>query len=312
MQMEKRRMGADGPEVSLVGLGCNNFGMRIDDDASAAVVHAALEAGITHFDTAEMYGGGKSEEFLGRALGTRRNEVVIATKASPRPQGEEYREGSLDRRIHEACEGSLKRLGTDRIDLYYQHYPDSDAPLEEVLSALDSLVKSGKVLHVACSNYSGDLLGEATETARRLAVTPFCADQVEWSLLKREAESSVVPVARRLDISVVPYFPLASGMLTGKYHRGEDFPQQSRLASSSYFAGIASDENFRYVEELTRFAEERGHTILELAMAWLAAQDGVASVIAGATSPSQVDSNVSAAAAWKMTSADLAALPART
>ncbi len=310
--MEKRRMGADGPEVSLVGLGCNNFGMRIDETASTAVVHAALEAGITHFDTAEMYGGGRSEEFLGRALGARRNEVVIATKASPRPQGEEYRSGSLDRRIHEACEGSLKRLGTDRIDLYYQHYPDSDAPLEEVLSALDSLAKSGKVLHVACSNYSGDLLGEAAETARRLAVAPFCADQVEWSLLKREAESSVVPVARRLDISVVPYFPLASGMLTGKYQRGEDFPPQSRLASSSYFAGIATDENFRYVDELSGFAEERGHTILELAIAWLAAQDGVASVIAGATSPSQVDSNVSAAAAWKMTSADLAALPAQT
>lgn len=310
--MDKRRIGTDGPEVSLVGLGCNNFGMRIDESVTASVVQAALDAGITHFDTAEMYGGGKSEEFLGRALGSRRDEVVIATKASPRPKDDDYRPGSLDRRIKEACEGSLKRLGTDRIDLYYQHYPDNDAPLDEVLSCFDLLVTEGKVIHVACSNYSGKLLSEAAETSRNRGTIHFCANQVEWSLLNRDIEADVVPAARQLGVAIIPYFPLASGMLTGKYRRGEDFPAGSRLGSSSYFAGIASDENFAYVEKLTAFAESRGHSLLELAFAWLAAQDVVPSIIAGATSPEQVRSNAAAVDAWEMTSQDLADLPTRS
>jgi aryl-alcohol dehydrogenase-like predicted oxidoreductase len=308
--MEKRRVGVDGPEVSLVGLGCNNFGMRIDEKASAAVVDAAVDAGITHFDTAEMYGGGRSEEFLGRALGGRREQVVIATKASPRPRDEDFVPGSLVRRIREACEGSLKRLATDRIDLYYQHYPDSEAPLEEALEALDSLKRDGKVLDIACSNYSGDLLAQAAEVSDTRHFASFSADQVEWSLINRDAESSVVPEATRLGVSVVPYFPLASGLLTGKYRRGEDFPAGSRLASSSYFAGVANDANFDYLDKLSAFAESHGHSLLELAFGWLAAQGTVSSVIAGATTPEQVRANVDALG-WQMTADDLAELPTR-
>lgn len=289
--------------------------MRIDEAASTAVVRAALDAGITHFDTAEMYGGGKSEEFLGAALGGRRDEVVIATKASPRPKGEQFRPGALAGRIREACEGSLRRLGTDRIDLYYQHYPDVDAPLEEALTAFDDLVREGKVLHVACSNYDAAMLADADRVAgdpdRVAGGARFCANQVQWSLLARDIEAEVVPTARKLGVSIVPYFPLASGMLTGKYSRGEAFPAGSRLASAERFARVATDENFDYVEKLGAFAGSRGHTLLELAFSWLAAQDGVPSVIAGATSPEQVRSNA-ASVEWKLGPQDLAALPERS
>ncbi len=309
--MEKRRIGADGPEVSVVGLGCNNFGMRIDENASAAVVQAAVDAGITHFDSAEMYGGGRSEEFLGRALGAHRDQVVIATKASPRAKDDDYGPGNLGRRILEACEGSLKRLGTDRIDLYYQHYPDPDAPLEEALEALDSLKRDGKVLHIACSNYSGQLLAEAAEVSDTRHLASFRADQVEWSLMNRDVESTVVPEATRLGVAVVPYFPLASGLLTGKYRRGEDFPAGSRFAASSYFAGAANDANFDYLDKLSTFAQSHGHSIIELAFAWLAAQSSVPSIIAGATTPEQVRANVGAVA-WQMTAEELAELPTRS
>jgi aryl-alcohol dehydrogenase-like predicted oxidoreductase len=308
--METRRLGVDGPLVSVVGLGCNNFGMRIDGAQTQSVVDAALEAGITHFDTAEMYGGGKSEEFLGEALGRRRDEVVIATKFSPRPKDDPYRPGDLRRRILEACEVSLSRLGTDRIDLYYQHYPDSDAPVEEVLDTLGSLVDQGKVLHVASSNVSADQIDNAAKTAEEHKTPSFCATQIEWSLLVREVEKEVVPAARRHGLGIVPYFPLASGLLTGKYRKGEPFPPGSRLDSASYFAASATDENFDYIEALTAFAEARGHTLLELAVAWLAAQDGVASVIAGATTPQQVEDNARAAS-WQLTADDLAAVPSR-
>jgi aryl-alcohol dehydrogenase-like predicted oxidoreductase len=307
--METRRIGQDGPEVSVIGIGCNNFGMRMDEQASAAVVRAALDAGITHFDTAEMYGGGHSEEFLGRALGKRRDEAVIATKMLPRPKDQAYEPGALERRVHEGCELSLRRLGTDRIDVYYQHYPDADAPVDEVLSAFDSLIKDGKVLHVACSNYSAPQMDAASDASTANGYRRFCANQVEWSLLKRDIEKDVVPAARRLGMSIVPYFPLASGLLTGKYRRGEEFPEGTRLASSSYFAGIATDENFEYVEKLTDYAKSLGHSILELAIAWLLAQDGVPSVIAGATSPEQVKANAGAAA-WHLTAQELSGLPA--
>jgi aryl-alcohol dehydrogenase-like predicted oxidoreductase len=285
--------------------------MRIDETASAAVVQAALDAGITHFDTAEMYGGGQSEEFLGRALGAHRDQVVIATKASPRPQDPAFVPGSLGQRIRDACEGSLKRLGTDRIDLYYQHYPDAEAPLEEALEALDSLKRDGKVLSIACSNYSGSLLAEAAQVSDTQHLASFRADQVEWSLLNRDAEVGVVPEASRLGVSVIPYFPLASGLLTGKYRRGEDFPEGSRLAASSYFAAVASDANFDYLDKLTAFAESHGHSILDLAIAWLAAQSSVSSVIAGATTVEQVRANADAVR-WQMSADELAALPARS
>jgi aryl-alcohol dehydrogenase-like predicted oxidoreductase len=310
MEMEARRLGVDGPLVSVVGLGCNNFGMRVDEATTRTVVDAALEAGITHFDTAEMYGGGKSEEFLGKALGRRRDEVVIASKFIPRGKDDPYQPGDLRRRILEGCEVSLSRLGTDRIDLYYQHYPDSDAPVEEALDALGELVDQGKVLHIASSNVTAGQIEEAAATSEQRKTVSFCATQIEWSLLVRGVEKKVVPAARQHGLGIVPYFPLASGMLTGKYRKGEPFPPGSRLASASYFAGIATDENFDYVEALTAFADDRGHSLLELAVAWLAAQEGVASVIAGATTAEQVEANARAAA-WQLTADDLAELPIR-
>ncbi|MEW6473580.1 MAG: aldo/keto reductase [Actinomycetota bacterium] len=297
--METRTLGKHGPALSVVGLGCNNFGMAIDAPAAAAVVRAALDAGINHFDTAEMYGGGQSEEMLGAALGSRRDEAVVATKFLPRQGDEPYRPGALAKRIREAAEGSLRRLGTDRIDLYYQHFPDPEAPVEEALETLDELVQAGKVLHIASSNVSADQIAAAAATADARGWTPFCGTQIHWNLLNREVEESVVPAAEATGLGVVPYFPLASGLLTGKYRRGEPFPEGTRLARQERFAAGATEENFARIETYEAFAAARGHTITELAIAWLLAQPSVASVIAGATRPEQVATN--AAAAWVLT-----------
>ncbi|MBL7495879.1 aldo/keto reductase [Frankia sp. CNm7] len=306
--MRTRPLGATGPAVSVVGLGCNNFGMRIDAAASAVVVRAALDAGITHFDTAEMYGGGRSEEFLGAALGARRDEAVIATKVMRRPKGEPYAPGILRRRILEGCEGSLRRLGTDRIDVYYQHFVDVEGSNAEAMEALDELVRAGKVLHLACSNVTAAEIEERAAFAAERGIAAFTAAQIEWSLLNRAVEAEIAPAAVKTGMGIVPYFPLASGLLSGKYAAGQPFPEGTRLASAPYFAQAATPENFAYIDELTAFARERGHTILELAVAWLAAQTGVSSVIAGATRPEQVAANA-AAASWELTPADLAALP---
>jgi aryl-alcohol dehydrogenase-like predicted oxidoreductase len=297
--MDMRSLGSNGPSVSAIGLGCNNFGMKLDEDASRAVVHAALDAGVTHFDTAEMYGGGHSEEFLGAALGSRRDEAVIATKFLPRGKGEPYEPGALARRIREGCETSLRRLGTDRIDLYYQHYPDADAPLGEALDTMQALVAEGKVVALGSSNVDARLV---RDMGSRVAAT-----QIEWNLLTRGVETEVVPAARQLGVSVVPYFPLASGLLTGKYRRGQDFPAGSRLETMPYFASVATDDNLDRVERLITFAQGRGHTLLELAVAWLLAHDTVASVICGATSPEQVEANASAAE-WRLGPDDLVAI----
>ena len=305
--METRVLGGDGPTVSVVGLGCNNFGMRIDEAASREVVHAALDAGITHFDTAEMYGGGRSEEFLGRALGARRDEAVIATKFAPRPADEDYEPGALRKRIFDACDVSLRRLGTDRIDLYYQHFPDPAAPVREALEAMTDLVRDGKVLHLASSNVSGTQIQDAATVAADRGLERFCATQIHWNVLERGVEDDTVPAARRHGLGIVPYFPLASGLLTGKYKRGEDFPEGSRLAAMSYFASVATDENFDRGEALTKIAEARGHSLLELAVAWLAAQDGVGTVLCGATTAEQVHANA-AAGSWALTADDLAAI----
>lgn len=305
--MQTRPLGATGPAVSVVGLGCNNFGMKIDAAAAAVVVGAALEAGITHFDTAEMYGGGKSEEFLGAALGSRRDEVVLATKVQRRPADEPYTPGVLRRRILAGCEGSLRRLGTDRIDVYYQHYVDADGSNAEAMDTFNELVEAGKVLHLACSNVTGPQIEERAAYADGHQVAPFTAAQIEWSLLSRAVEAEIVPAAGKAHMGIIPYFPLASGLLSGKYQAGVPFPAGTRLADMPFFRQVATPENFAYIDALTAFAQERGHTILELAIAWLAAQTGVSSVIAGATRPEQVAANA-AAAAWGLTAADLAAL----
>lgn len=303
--MEHRHLGGTGLQLSVVGLGCNNFGMRIDAVATERVVHAAMEAGITHLDTAEMYGGGRSEEFLGAALGNRRDEVVIATKFLPRQGDQTYTPGILAARIRDAAEGSLRRLGTDRIDLYYQHYPDKDAPVDEALEALDELVRTGKVLHVASSNVTAAQIADAASVADERRLAPFAGTQIEWSLLSRSVEESIVPAAIAGGLGVIPFFPLASGMLTGKYRRGEPFPEGSRLAAAAYFAASATDENFTKVEAYEAFAAERGHTVTELAISWLLAHPCVTSVIAGATTPEQIAANV-AAATWTLAPADAA------
>jgi aryl-alcohol dehydrogenase-like predicted oxidoreductase len=273
------------------------------------VVHAALDAGITHFDTAETYGGGQSETFLGRALGDRRSNVVIATKFAPRPVEEPYRAGVLRRRVLEGCEVSLRRLRTDHIDLYYQHRPDPEGPVGEALEALNELVAAGKVGHIACSNFGAEQIDEASRISAEHGMVPFVASQIHCNLLAREVEKDIVPAIRRHGMSIVPYFPLESGILTGKYRQGEPFPAGSRLASTPHFAARATAETFSYLTTLREFAEDRGRSLLELAMGWLAAQSGVASVIAGATTPQQVAANVSAGEAWRLSPEDLADIP---
>jgi aryl-alcohol dehydrogenase-like predicted oxidoreductase len=296
--MDTRRIGS--LEVSVVGLGCNNFGRRLDFDATSAVVDAALEAGITFFDTADTYGGTKSEEYLGRALGRRRDDVVVATKFGSKV--DEQRRGARPEYVRQAVEDSLRRLGTDRIDLYQLHWPDPEVPIGETLGALDELVKAGKVREVGCSNFSAEQLREAEEATREGAAR-FVSVQNEYSLLHREPEEEVLPECERLGIAFVPYFPLANGLLTGKYRRGQAAPSGSRL-DSSRGEKMLTEENLAVVERLIEFSASRGHTILELAFSWLLRLPTVASVIAGATSAEQARGNASAAG-WRLTDEEL-------
>jgi aryl-alcohol dehydrogenase-like predicted oxidoreductase len=296
--MNTRRIGS--LEVSVVGLGCNNFGRRLDYDATTAVVDAALDAGITFFDTADVYGGTKSEEYLAGALGRRRDEVVVATKFGAAV--DEQRRGARPEYVRHAVEDSLRRLGTDRIDLYQLHTPDPDVPIGKSLAVLDELVKAGKVREIGCSNFSSDQLREAEEAVREGAVR-FVSVQNEYSLIHREAEHDVLPECERLGIAFIPYFPLANGLLTGKYRRGKDVPAGGRL-DSTRGERLLTNNNLAVVERLVEFSQRRGHTVLELAFSWLLKWPAVASVIAGATSPEQARSNA-AAAGWKLTDGEL-------
>jgi aryl-alcohol dehydrogenase-like predicted oxidoreductase len=296
--MDNRSIGS--LRVSLVGLGCNNFGMRIDEAATGRVVAAALDAGITFFDTADIYGATKSEEFLGRALAGRRHQAIVATKFGMAV--DEHRKGARPEYVQRAAEDSLTRLRTDYIDLYQLHQPDPDVPIADTLGALDRLVKAGKVKEIGCSNFSADQLDEAARTAGPGAAR-FVSVQNEYSLLKREPEPSVLPACERLGLAFLPYFPLASGLLTGKYESGKAAPKDSRL-SLSWTSRFTTERNVRIAEALKAFAAARGHTLLELAISWLAARSRVASVIAGATSPEQVRSNT-AAANWSLTHEEL-------
>ena len=301
--METRRIGS--LEVSVVGLGCNNFGWRIDAEASAAAVNAALDAGIDFFDTADIYGAGASEEFLGRALGPRRNEVSIATKFGMKM--DERRRGAHPDYVRRAVEDSLHRLGTDRIDLYQLHQPDPDVPIAETLGALDGLVRAGKVREIGCSNFSGDQL-RAAEAAVREGSARFVSVQNQYSMLHRDPEADAIQECVRLRIAFLPYFPLANGLLTGKYRRGHPLPAGSR-AHDGFGPKVFTDENLALVESLAGFAAAHGHSMLELAVSWLAAQPAVASVIAGAKSPEQVRANASAAV-WRLGAEDLPAIDA--
>jgi aryl-alcohol dehydrogenase-like predicted oxidoreductase len=298
--VDTRRIGS--LEASVVGLGCNNFGWRLDAEQTRAVVHAALDVGITFFDTADVYGGTKSEEFLGRALAGRRDEVVIATKFGSRL--DEQRRGARPEYVRQAAEASLRRLGTDRIDLYQLHWPDPDVPIADTLGVLDELVRAGKVREIGCSNFSAEQLREA-EAAVRPGVARFVSVQNEYSLLHREPERDVLPESVRLRLAFLPYFPLASGLLTGKYQRGRPAPKGTRIAAGGWAAELLTEQNLARVEAFNEFAISRGHTVLELAVSWLLAQPPVASVIAGATSPGQVKANT-VAAAWRLTQEELA------
>ena len=293
--MEYRRLGRSGLHVSLAGLGCNNFGMRIDYEAAEKVTNAALDAGITLFDTADVYGRGASEEMLGRALGARRHEVIIATKfAAPMGEGPMHRGGSRHR-IVEACEASLRRLGTDYIDLYQMHMPDPDTPIEETLRALDDLVRSGKVRYLGNSNYKGWQIAEAHWTAETHHLTKMVSAQNHYNLMERAVEAEVVPACNHYGLGMLPYFPLASGFLTGKYRPGQGAAEGTRLAAWGDRAqGVLTDTNFETLEKLESWAGERGHTVLELAIGWLSSQSHVASVISGATKPEQLEANAAA------------------
>ncbi|MGH6909488.1 MAG: aldo/keto reductase [Phenylobacterium sp.] len=296
--MRMRRLGNSGLKVSEVGLGCNNFGMRIDQQATQAVVDAAIEAGITLFDTADVYGATQSEVFLGKALGKRRHEIVLATKFGMQIGDDKSRSGASRRWIMRAVEDSLSRLGTDYIDLYQQHRYDPETPMDETLRALDDLVTQGKVRYIGNSNFTGWQVADADWTAA--GATRFVSAQNLFSLLERKVEHEVLPSCEHFGLGFLPFFPLASGLLSGKYKRGEKPPEGTRLAAwGSRGAAALSDRNFDKVEKLTAWAEERDHTILELAFAWLLGHDVVSSVIAGATSPEQVKTNA-AAGDWQL------------
>jgi aryl-alcohol dehydrogenase-like predicted oxidoreductase len=296
--MKMRRLGTSGLKVSEVGLGCNNFGMRIDQKATQGVVDAAIEAGISFFDTADIYGGTKSEEFLGKALGKRRPDIVLATKFGMRIGDDERRRGGSRRWIMRAVEDSLTRLGTDYIDLYQFHQPDPDTPIDETLRALDDLVTQGKVRYIGNSNFTGWQIADADWTAA--GGTRFVSAQNLYSLLERKVEFEVLPACEHFGLGFLPFFPLASGLLSGKYKRGEAPPEGTRLAAWGARGSAAmSDKNFDKVEKLEAWAGERGHTILELAFAWLLGHEVVSSVIAGATTPEQVKTNA-ATASWAL------------
>lgn len=306
--METRRLGSSGLKVSEVGLGCNNFGMRIDQAGTQAVVDAAIEAGITFFDTADIYGATQSEVMLGKALGKRRQDIVLATKfAVPLPDSPTSG-GAARRWIMRAVEDSLKRLGTDYIDLYQQHRYDPDTPLDETLRALDDLVTQGKVRYLGNSNFTGWQIADADWTAS--GGSRFISAQNLFSLLERDVEKEVLPACEHFGLGFLPFFPLASGLLTGKYQRGAPPAEGTRMAAWGARAQQAlSDPNFDKVDKLTAWAKAHDHSILELAFAWLLGHPVVSSVIAGATSPEQVKSNA-ATAAWRLTPDEVAEVSA--
>ena len=302
-------------QVSLAGLGTNNFGMRLDYERSAAVVEAALEAGINFFDTADIYGGGLSEEYLGRALGSRREEVLIATKfAMPVGEGPFTRGGSRHY-VERAVAASLRRLGTDYIDVYQMHQPDAETPIEETLEALTDLVHRGVVRYIGHSNFSGWQIANADWVSRTRGLARFVSAQNEWSLLQRGVEAEVMPACREFGLGQLPFFPLASGFLTGKYRRGEPLPAGTRLAAwqqamPARIEALTAEANFDTLEALERYAGERGRNILDLALSWLASDGAVSSVIAGATKAEQIEANVASTLAWRLSAEEFAEVDA--
>ena len=305
--MDYRRLGLSGLWVSAVGIGCNNFGAKCDEAATRAVVHACLDAGITLFDTADMYGNrGGSETLLGRILGHHRKDIVLASKFGL-PMGEgPYLNGAGRHYIMRAVEDSLRRLRTDHLDLYQVHRPDPATPIEETLRALDDLVRDGKVRYVGCSNFAGWQLAEAEWAARAGGTVRFISAQNEYSLVDRRIEGELVTAANAYGVGILPYFPLANGLLTGKYQRNHAMPDGARMTERPTRAEeVLTDRNWSIAEKVADYAAARGHSLLEAAIGWLASQDHVPSVIAGATTAEQVAQNA-AAADWRMTAEEIA------
>lgn len=308
--MTYRQLGDSGLTVSAVGVGCNAFGSRIDAETTNDLVGRAVDLGITLFDTADTYGRGESETLLGAALGKRREDVVVATKFGMNmhgANGPDWGVRGSRRYLRKAVEASLRRLGTDWIDLYQMHAPDPHTPIEETLAALDELVTEGKVRYVGSSNFAAWQVVDADWSARTHGFEPFVSAQNKYSLYDRRAEHELVPAAERVGVGILPYFPLEYGLLTGKYRRGEAAPAGTRLAAESQSTRLRGAD-FDRIEALENFAAERGVGVLDVAVAGLAAQPAVASVIAGATSAGQVEANVRALTSWTPTLADLAVL----
>ncbi len=305
--MLERNLGPSGLRVSVVGLGCNNFGARIDADATRKVVHKALDVGITFFDTADMYGNrGGSERDLGAALGGRRKDIVLATKFSYQMDDAGRMKGGSRRYIMQAVEASLKRLDTDWIDLYQFHFPDPLTPMEESLRALDDLVRQGKVRYIGLSNHKSWQVVDALWISRSQNLASFVSCQDEYSVLVRRADNELIPAMRANSLGLLPYYPLASGLLTGKYRHGAPMPEGSRLSQTGTFANRhLTESNWKKLGQLEEFVSERGKTLLDLAFSWLANKPFVSSVIAGATRPEQVEANVKAAS-WHLSAEEIA------
>jgi aryl-alcohol dehydrogenase-like predicted oxidoreductase len=304
--MQERNLGPSGLRVSVVGIGCNNFGGRIDTRETGRVIDKAIDLGVTLFDTADMYSNrGGSETAMGEVLKGKRQRIVLASKCGMQMDDAGKLKGASRRYIMSAVEGSLKRLQTDYLDLYQVHQVDPLTPIEETLRTLDDLVRSGKVRYIGLSNHPAWMVVEAQETARRLNLNAFVSCQDEYSLLIRDADRELMPMMSRYKLGLLPYFPLACGLLTGKYARNA-MPQGARLTETKRWQDqYLNDRNWRVTEELAAFAKARGHTLLELAFSWLLARPNVSSVIAGATSPEQVEANVKAAA-WQLSAEDMA------
>ena len=310
--MQERNIGTSGLRVSAVGLGCNNIGRLLDLENSRSLVHKALDLGVTLFDCADVYGGrGGCETMLGEILGARRKDIVLITKFGKRMDDAGRKMGGSRRYVIEACEASLKRLKTDWIDLYMMHDPDPKTPIDETLRALDDLVRQGKVRYTGSSHYEAWRNVEAHWTAKQNGLNHFIACEDEYSALHRDAERELLPAARACGMGMLPYYPLASGMLTGKYSADAAMPQGSRMqrAERDYAGQFFNEANWRRLEQLTSYAQSRGRTILELAVSWLLANPTVGSVIAGATKPEQVEANVNAAR-WQLTMDERAAIDA--
>ncbi len=311
--MDIRNLGQSGLRVSAIGLGCNNFGGRLDLEQTRAVIHAAFDAGITLFDTADVYGDkGGSETLMGQVLGEMRNGIVLATKFCMPMDAAETLKGGSRRYIMSAVEASLRRLRTDHIDLYQMHRMDPLTPIEETLRALSDLVTQGKIRYFGCSNFSGWRLVEAQWAAKLLGLPGFVSAQDEYSLVKRDHEADLLPALNAYGLGLLPYFPLASGLLTGKYRRNQPMPEGARLTNTQRLADrYLTDKNWEVSEKLADFAEARGHTVLELAFSWLLAQKPVSSVIAGATRPEQIGQNVKAGG-WALSESELMEIDALT